>query len=194
MSNFDKVKYLKFTAKDDYEDKVSFKDVVIDLVTDCLMCGTISREVNGQNISVDLTELKDTSKMFKEISFFAKVVDTGTYFLLDENMNIIYKSEGYVPSLFDYYHVDGRGYGDYIELTVDNVSNGHLAHKNERKIDFNDEEDWECVCDTIDYDKGMNDAYNLILGIIEQSENKSNIVASIISFINNFKKNKKMKN
>ncbi len=53
-----------------------------------------------------------------------KVVDEGCYYLLDENMNILYSLEGeYVP---DSYSVDGE-YGDYINLHID-LKNGKVLN------------------------------------------------------------------
>lgn len=52
------------------------------------------------------------------------MVDEGRYYLLDENMNILYSLEGeYVP---DSYSVDGE-YGDYINLHID-LKNGKILN------------------------------------------------------------------
>ena len=142
MKDFTNVHYLKFSAEDPCE--IKFTDIVIDLVTDCIISGVISsgRE-NEDKWSIDikknLNELPNS-----KYSFFAKVVDTGVYWLLDENMHPVYKSESYVPSLMDYYNCE-PGYGDYIELSIDNENTWHLAHANKHKISFNYEDDWQPV-------------------------------------------------
>lgn len=184
MKDYSNVRYFKFSAEDPWE--IKFTDIVIDLVTDCMISGIISsgRE-NDDKWSVDveknLNELPNPN-----YSIFAKVVDTGVYWLLDENMQPVYKSEGYVPSLMDYYNKN-KGFGDYIELLVDDISTGRLAHSTDYKTKFNRDTDWENVEATEPnlYSKGMNDAFSIILNILT-SDDKSK-VENAINTINNFK-------
>lgn len=60
---------------------------------------------------------------------FYKVCDDGIYTAYDNNMNVVYEIEDYVPDLLA---IDDTGYGDYIALTID--ENGYIN-------DWPDEED-----------------------------------------------------
>ena len=184
MKDYTNVRYFKFSAEDPWE--IKFTDIVIDLVTDCMISGIISSGRENEEkwsvyINKNLNELPNPS-----YSFFAKVVDTGVYWLLDENMQPVYKSEGYVPSLMDYYNRN-KGFGDYIELLIDDISTGHLYHSAHHKIKFNQDTDWENAEATEPnlYSKGMNDAFNIILKILT-SDDKCK-VENAINVINNFK-------
>ena len=53
-----------------------------------------------------------------------KVTDEGKYYLLDENLNVLYSlEEDYVP---DRYSIDGE-YGDYVNLHID-LNNGKILN------------------------------------------------------------------
>lgn len=181
--DFTDVRYFKFSANDPSE--VEFYNVVIDLVTDRLISGIMSAgSENEDDWSVDIKKNISTLPN-ADFSIFAKVVDTGVYELLDENMNVLFKSEGYVPFLMDYYNRE-EGFGDYIELLIDDVRTGHLAHDIKPKISFNHESDWLPVEQHPNlYEKGMNDAFNIILNILT-SDDKFKI-ENAINVINNFK-------
>ncbi len=181
--DFINVRYLKFSAEDPWETK--FQDVIIDLVTDRLISGIIcSGCENEDKWSIDIN--KDLANLPNpEYSIFAKVVDTGVYELLDEDLNPIFRSEGYVPSLMDFYNCE-EGFGDCIELFVDDLRTGHLTHNGTNKIKFNHAEDWEEIEQHPNlYEKGMNDAFNIILKILT-SDDKFKIT-NAINVINNFK-------
>ena len=49
-----------------------------------------------------------------------KVCDQGIYSLLDEKQNVIIKKDGYVPDILS---PNGRGYGDYIQMNIDENGN-----------------------------------------------------------------------
>lgn len=52
-----------------------------------------------------------------------KICDDGTYSLLDAQKNVLYEVDSYVPSILS---IDDEGYGDYINMVVD--ENGHIHH------------------------------------------------------------------
>ena len=182
MKDFTNVRYLRFSANDPWECR--FQDVVIDLVTDKLISGIIAAgSENEDTWSVYVKNGFDTLPN-SDCSIFAKVVDTGIYELLDENHNVLFKSEGYVPFLMDYYNCR-PGYGDYIELLIDDKTTCHLAHSDKHKISFNHEDDWSPVEQHANlYEKGMNDAFNIIFKILT-SDDKFKI-ENAINVINNF--------
>lgn len=186
VKDFTNVRYLKFSAIDSYE--AEFIDVVIDLVTDCIISGVIKiGEEDEDRLTINVPNELDKLPN-PDYSIFAKVVDTGSYYLLDEDKNVLFKSEGYVPFLMDYYNRE-PGYGDCIELLIDNKNTGHLAHADKHKISFNHESDWLPVEQLEQhpnlYEKGMNDAFNIILKILT-SDDKFKI-ENAINVINNFK-------
>jgi hypothetical protein len=65
-------------------------------------------------INVDTGEVVNWKKGIKAKIHY-KVCDEGTYEFLDQNNNIIYSYEGYVPSVLS---IDDVGYGDYIYITI----------------------------------------------------------------------------
>lgn len=60
-----------------------------------------------------------------------KVCDDGHYILLDDNEEVIYESESYVPYCF--YCASGSGYGDYTYLEID--ENGYIKDWKPYQID-----------------------------------------------------------
>lgn len=183
--DFTKVRYLKFSAEDTFE--CVFYDVIIDLVDDRLVSGIIKFGEEGQydttiNIEKNLEDLVN-----HEYSIFAKVVDSGMYWLLDENFNALFKSEGYVPKLMDYYNGE-EGFGDYIDLYIDDIKTGKLRHHDGVKIAYNRVDDWEEI-EQIEktpnlYVKGMNDAFDAIMRIIQDPNGRDFALQNIITFIN----------
>lgn len=181
--DFAAVRFLRFSADDPWECR--FQDVVIDLTTDRLISGIISASSENEDTwSVNVKNGFDTLPN-PECSIFAKVVDSGVYELLDENYNVLFKSEGYVPSLMDYYNRK-PGFGDYIKLLIDDENTGHLAHSDKHKSSFYNENEWIHVEQHPNlYEKGMNDAFNIMLKILT-SDDKFKIETAI-NVINNFK-------
>jgi len=189
MKDFSNIHYLRFSAQDPYE--AEFYDVVIDLTTDCIISGIIKiGEYDSKSPRLTINASKGFDNLVNSNhSIFAKVVDSGTYQLLDDKMNAIYEHEGYVPKLMDYYN-NNEGFGDYIDLTVDNLETGHLKHNVRTKIDFNDPDEWTEVNEQPNlYTKGMIDAFTSIKKIIRESDSNDIAVANIIITINNFLKN-----
>ena len=185
--DFNTVRFLRFSANDPSECR--FQDVVIDLVTDRLISGTISAgEENDDAWSVDVKNGFDTLPN-PDRSIFAEVIDTGIYELLDENNNVIFKSEGCVPFLMNYYNCEfcyDNFHGDYIELLIDDKNTGHLAHADKPKSIFNHEGDWVPVEHHPNlYEKGMNDAFNIILEILTSHDKFK--ISNAINVIKNFK-------
>ena len=159
--DFTAVRFLRFSADDPWECR--FQDVVIDLTTDRLISGIIAASSENEDTwSVNVKNGFDTLPN-PECAIFAKVVDSGIYELLDENYNVLFKSEGYVSFLMDYYNRK-PGFGDYIKLLIDNENIGHLAHSDKYKISFYNESEWTPVEQQTNlYEKGMNDVYNNML-------------------------------
>ena len=185
--DFNTVRFLRFSANDPCECR--FQDVVIDLVTDKLISGTISAgEENDDTWSVDVKNGFDTLPN-PDCSIFAEVIDTGIYELLDENNNVIFKSEGYVPFLMNYYNCEScydNFHGDYIELLIDDKKTGHLVHADKPKSIFNHKSDWVPVEHHPNlYEKGMNDAFNIILEILTSHDKFK--ISNAINVIKNFK-------
>lgn len=56
------------------------------------------------------------------VFFHTKVVDSGTYSLLDKDMNLIHEYRGYVPSCLE---INDKGFGDYIEMEI---YQGNVVH------------------------------------------------------------------
>lgn len=197
--DFSNVRYLKFSANDDW--CAEFKDVVIDLVTNCFVDGVIIMRLEGKDeyvidLANDTSSNLDCLNTFADgLEIFAKVCDTGKYYLLDENMNVIFKSENdYVPALMNYYNRE-EGYGDYIYLLVTNTNIGRLDNNGNPKINYNRDDDWEKVecnesqntCDDCQnlYEKGMRDAFSIVRSIINENSNNM-AVANILNVIRRF--------
>lgn len=188
--DFTNVRYLKFSAIDDYE--AEFIDVVIDLVTDCIISGVIKiGEEDEDRLTINVP--KDLDKLPNaEYSIFAKVVDTGSYYLLDEDKNVLFKSvDYYVPSLMDYYNGE-PGFGDCIDLYIEDIKTGKLKHHGSNKISYNNHDDWKEVDEAENlYHKGMMDAFNIIYKILTSHDDYK--VTNAINVINNFKNNNNYK-
>ena len=147
MKDFGEVRYLKFSAKDEFGPE--FINVIIDLTTDKIFSGNININdsdssdsdcdsprfiINGRNKAGNIIK--------SHYNVFAKVVDSGEYYLLDKEFHPIFKCLGYVPHLMDYYNNE-PGYGDYIDLTFIELDRGKLKHSNMSKIYFNNDDDWQ---------------------------------------------------
>ena len=194
--DFSNVRYLKFSANDDW--CAEFKDVVIDLVTNCFVDGVIIMRLEGKDeyvidLANDTSSNLDCLNTFADgLEIFAKVCDTGKYYLLDENMNVIFKSENdYVPALMNYYNRE-EGYGDYIYLLVTNTNIGRLDNNGNPKIDYNRDDDWEKVecSDCLNlYEKGMKDAFSIVKQVIIENSNDM-AIANLLSIITRFEDNK----
>lgn len=182
--DFTNVRYLKFSAHDPWE--VEFYNVIIDLTKDCLVSGIIKSGNENDykwsiNIEKNLNELPNTDS-----SIFAKVVDSGIYHLLDENMNELFICEGYVPRLLDYYNVK-NGFGDCIELLIDNVSSKQLHHNEKPKLYYNDPNDWRIIKNEPNlYAKGMKDAFSLIRNVLMNAKTPDTAISNIFTLISNF--------
>ena len=73
-------------------------------------------------LDIDLKELKIVDWPIGTTARpFYKVCDDGTYYLLDENKNVLDKKDCYVPEFLSYLEY---GYGDYIDMAID--ENGYL--------------------------------------------------------------------
>lgn len=189
MKDFSKIRYLKINAEDPYE--CVFRDVIIDLVEDTLVSGTImfgSIEENEDRYTVNIRDGLDDLPN-NDASIFAKVVDNGIYHLLDDEMNEVFVSEGYVPNLMDYYNVE-QGYGDYIDIRIENTDKKKLHHKQTSKITFNDVDDWtevERETQPNMYAKGMCDAFVIVKKTLIGADTPEIGVADVLNLIANFK-------
>lgn len=84
------------------------------------------------NVTIDLTELKIVDwPIGVEARVFYKVCDDGTYYLLDENKNILEEKNCYVPEILSYIE---NGYGDYIDMYID--KNGYLYEFPKEKLTY----------------------------------------------------------
>ncbi|MBR5983387.1 MAG: hypothetical protein IK025_06675 [Bacteroidales bacterium] len=68
-------------------------------------------------VTIDLTTHKiiEWKQEYGDMYLFTKVVDDGTYSLLDENKNELYRIDGYVPNNL---LPEKDGFGDYLTLQV----------------------------------------------------------------------------
>jgi hypothetical protein len=64
-----------------------------------------------------------------------KVCDSGKYDLLDEDGEVVYSKDGYVPEIMC---PEGNGYGDYIIMKVN--ENGYIANWDADLSDFEEED------------------------------------------------------
>lgn len=72
-------------------------------------------------LDIDLKELKIVDwPIGITAKPFYKVCDDGTYYLLDENKNVLMEKNSYVPDILSYKE---DGYGDYIDMKIDVYGN-----------------------------------------------------------------------
>ena len=132
------VKYIRLVLPVRYEDEDMPKDMpfrnedIFDIIYD-IKSGDI---LNYNNINIDVNSIIKWNRKIDRVSANLledclilelndlKVTDEGSYYLLDENLNVLYSIErDYVP---DSYSVDGE-YGDYINLHID-LKNGKILN------------------------------------------------------------------
>ena len=132
------VKYLKLVLPVRYENEDMPKDMpfrnedIFEVIYD-IKTGDI---LNYSNININVDNIVKWNKEFDRVSANLledclvfelndlKVTDEGSYYLLDENLNVLYSIErDYVP---DSHSVDGE-YGDYINLHID-FNNGKILN------------------------------------------------------------------
>ena len=68
-------------------------------------------------IDVETGDIMTCPEDFCADFFNVKLVDTGTYTLLDKDDDVVASYEGYVPDVLD---LGGDGYGDYLNFEVKN--------------------------------------------------------------------------
>lgn len=71
-------------------------------------------------IDIDSGEVTNWPKNCPTDFHDIKIVDTGTYWLMDDNADTVVSYSGYVPSC-----LGGSGYGDYLEFEID--GNSHIV-------------------------------------------------------------------
>ena len=77
-------------------------------------------------VDIDTGKFVNWTPLTNKIEIFEKVVDEGTYSMLDENENVLMQYSGYVPDIFE---GDERGYGDYFNMSLNDkgwVKNWHF--------------------------------------------------------------------
>jgi len=134
----DKVKYIKLVlpvryGESDMPNCMPFRNNDIFDITYDISSGDI---LNFDKQKININDIISWNRLVDRISFSwleeqlvfvlndMKVTDEGSYYLLDENLNILYSIvEDYVP---DSYSVDGK-YGDYINLHID-FKNGKILN------------------------------------------------------------------
>lgn len=203
--DYSKIKYLKFSAEDEYEG-IRFQNIIIDLASDRIESGYLTLGEAGDPFksTYNLNDNPENYTKFKELlntndnilHLFAKVVDSGEYYLLDEKFNELYKCIGYVPHLMDYYSVRPC-YGDYIRLNIKENKILEIPEENKKrsKISYNYDEDWLPISQSFDsedvpsrdYIEGWVDgfaSFKIAAGdLIEEFVPK--IVAEVISVLGN---------
>ena len=187
--DFSTIRYLKFTACDPWE--AEFCDVVIDLENDTIVSGTIKIGEENEDKRTIIVNKNGWENLEKSnYSIFAKVVDEGSYYLLDNDMKPVYECHGYVPSLMDYYNCE-PGYGDYIDIKIVDTKKSLLFHQSEHKTKYNDHDEWTLIMkddNNKNYVNGMKDAYNSIRKIINNNANAEDSITEILNLINNYKR------
>ncbi len=206
--DYSKVKYLVFSADDPFT--MSFKDIVINLESNKIVNGilTLGEDCDPYKESYRLNPCQEYIDKLRPIAnkngildLFAKVVDTGTYYLCDENIEELYVYPGYVPKLMDYYNTS-PGFGDYIEISINLNNEFELAHKDYTNI-FNyleeEAEDWKPVNKQeknlytttelkSEYQRGIQDFKDTSLRIISDYQKSSGIdLTELLQQINNWK-------
>ena len=186
--DFSRVKYLKFTACDPWE--AEFHDVVINLEDDIIVSGIIKIGEENEDRTTIIVNKNGWENLEKsDYSIFAKVVDEGSYYLLDNDMKPVYECHGYVPSLMDYYNCE-PGYGDCIDIKIVDTNKSLLFHHPEHKIKYNDHDDWTLIItddNNKNYADGIEDAYDSIRKIINNNDNAEDSITEILNLINNYK-------
>jgi hypothetical protein len=71
-------------------------------------------------IDIDTGEVTNWPKNCPTDFHDIKIVDTGNYWLVDDNADLVIGYTGYVPSC-----LGGSGYGDYLEFEID--GNSHIV-------------------------------------------------------------------
>ena len=135
-----KVRYLMISIPYDVEDGLGIIAFDDGMETDLQSKdGFLPPMFNGKNLTleviVDLQERKvvDWNDNNGYIHMWAKLCDSGVYTLLDSDKNPLWQIAGYVPNaLVPPYE---RGFGDYLELTIE--SDGNLPDWRD-EIDFRD--------------------------------------------------------
>lgn len=93
---------------------------------------SIHRTDDAFVITIDIAEHRALNWCDGPVHIFLKLVDTGAYYLLDERANrIAHIDGGYVPSILDF---NGKSYGDYLTLDID--ENGNITNWRDREFDI----------------------------------------------------------
>ena len=184
MKDFGKVKYFKFSAID--PDEAEFCDIIINLETDRIESGMIKIGEEGDD-KIIVNGLNNWGNLVNpEYSIFGKVDDSGSYYLLDKDMNPIFEHHGNVPNLMKYYN-EHPILDNCIDIKIIDLEKSLLAHNIKPKISFNNPDDWDEIMsdDKITgYHKGMGEAYRIIINIINNSKDP---IKDILHEINKFK-------
>lgn len=107
-------KYIKINAKD--FGLIEFNNVILNIETGEWVDGMVIIYEGDEEINYKYSDIDKVND--REVNLFAKVVDTGTYELLDENMNPVKKLENfYVPKILERFNTS-NGYGDYLEFIL----------------------------------------------------------------------------
>lgn len=181
---FDKnICYLEINHTCDSVEELIIYNLVINLNTNCLESATIEKD--GQFYTAYREEFP--------LEIWAKVVDGGTYYLLDEYGDPIYFHKGYVPRVFDFYN-KYEGYGDYIDLTLQKIGDKYYVNHKEQSIpnDYIDESEWtkmtSCKINS-DYSAGYQAGISFIKNQVSKACATDVDYEDIIKFILNYEGN-----
>ena len=112
-----------FAGEDDFEELIETNKHITGKTVETFTGGN-SEIVWNLNIKTGTIDDWDCG----EVCINFKVVDSGVYTLVENGKDLVTK-EDYVP---DFLQIDENGYGDYVEITVD--ENGHIYDWGETQI------------------------------------------------------------
>lgn len=82
-----------------------------------VVCGTFNGDTISLEIDIDTGKVTNWPKNCPTDFHDIKIVDTGNYWLVDDNADLVVGYTGYVPSC-----LGEGGYGDYLEFEIDENS------------------------------------------------------------------------
>lgn len=82
-----------------------------------MVCGILNGDTISLEIDIDTGKVTNWPKNCPTDFHDIKIVDTGNYWLVDDNADLVVGYTGYVPSC-----LGEGGYGDYLEFEIDENS------------------------------------------------------------------------
>lgn len=149
-----KFKYIKFTAIDDFNFKAdyygtNFKNILIDLEKNKLVSGVINFNDHSDNYTNILIDDKHSNIPAPKSPMFSYINSNMTFHaeLLDEHLNVIYRSKpGTYPLLMYWFITDPEilkeNTGNCIWLKIMNTDTKEVCHQNASYMSMFNEDDW----------------------------------------------------